>query len=143
MNKIDNNASPNKYKHLEFIRSAVQRVAWNLFAIKVWSITLIAALFALATKDTSQSYMFIAYFQLIVFWLLDGYFSSQERNLRVLYDRVRRMNEDEIDFSMNTELSGEVDGNPWLKTIFSRELVICYGGLSVSIYLLWEAFNAI
>ena len=41
----------NKLKHLEFIQAAINRMAGNLFMLKGWSVTLIAALFALAAKD--------------------------------------------------------------------------------------------
>ena len=40
-----------KLKHLEFIQGAVGRMASNLFLLKGWTITLIAALFALAAKS--------------------------------------------------------------------------------------------
>ena len=43
----------NKHKHLEFVQAAVNRMAGNLFLLKGWSITLIAALFALAAKDAN------------------------------------------------------------------------------------------
>jgi hypothetical protein len=36
----------NKIKHLEFIQSTVGRMASNLFLLKGWTITLIAAVFA-------------------------------------------------------------------------------------------------
>ena len=67
----------NKHKHLDFIQSAINRMAGNLFLLKGWSISLIAALFALAAKDANKSYFVIAYFSLLIFWSLDGYFLSQ------------------------------------------------------------------
>lgn len=42
----------NKQKHLEFIQMAINRMASNLFLLKGWTVALIAALFALAAKDT-------------------------------------------------------------------------------------------
>ena len=64
----------NKRKHLEFIQAAVNRMASNLFLLKGWTIALIAALFALAAKDTNRLYFLIAYFPALMFWMLDGYF---------------------------------------------------------------------
>src|SRR5947199_3605432 len=92
----------NKRKHLEFIQSAVGRMASNLFLLKGWTITLIAALFALAAKDANKVYFLIAYLPALMFWALDGYFLSQERRFRALYDGVRRLEESETDFSMDT-----------------------------------------
>jgi hypothetical protein len=92
----------NKQKHLEFIQAAVGRMASNLFLLKGWAITLIAALFALSAKDSNRAYFLIAYIPATVFWGLDGYFLSQERRFRSLYDSVRKFDETQIDFSMDT-----------------------------------------
>lgn len=124
-------AFSNKHKHLEFVQAAVNRMAGNLFLLKGWSITLIAALFALAAKDANTSYVLIAYFPLLIFWCLDGYFLSQERRFRALYDQVRNMNESDIDFSMDTRLFSDDPRNSWAGAILSRTLVIYYAGLAI------------
>src|SRR4030042_620265 len=128
----------NKQKHLEFIQTAINRMAGNSFLLKGWAITLVAALFALSAKDTNQSYILIAYFPVIIFWILDGYFLSQERLFRDLYDHVRKLDESKIDFSMDT--SGfENSKNNWLCSIFSQTLLIFYitlvGVMLITIYL--------
>lgn len=118
-----------KLKHLEFIQEAVNRMASNLFLLKGWTVTLIVALFALAAEDSQDIYFLIAYFPPVVFWVLDGFFLSQERRFRSLYDHVRRLEESQIDFSMDTQpFSGEAR-NSWLGATFSRTLVIYYGTL--------------
>ena len=124
-------AFSNKHKHFEFVQAAVNRMAGNLFLLKGWSITLIAALFALAAKDANTSYVLIAYFPLLIFWCLDGYFLSQERRFRALYDQVRNMNESDIDFSMDTRLFSDDPRNSWAGAILSRTLVIYYAGLAI------------
>jgi hypothetical protein len=45
----------NKRKHLEMIQGVINRMARNLFFLKGWTTTLIAALFALAAKDANPS----------------------------------------------------------------------------------------
>lgn len=120
----------NKHKHLEFIQATVNRMAASLFLLKGWAITLIAALFALAAKDANKSYMIVAYFSLFVFWILDGYFLSQERRFRALYDSVRNLTEEEIDFSMDTTIFAEKIGNTWPGAMVSRTLLVHYGGLA-------------
>src|SRR5438034_10655378 len=119
----------NKRKHLEFIQSAVGRMASNLFLLKGWTITLIAALFALAAKDSDRSYFLIAYLPALMFWALDGYFLSQERRFRALYDRVRKVEESDIDFSMDTSAFKNEVRNTWLGAMFSGTLLIYYGAL--------------
>ncbi|MBN8503147.1 MAG: hypothetical protein J0L58_01615 [Burkholderiales bacterium] len=128
--------SPNKHKHLEFIQAAIGRMAGNLFLLKGWSITLIAALFALAAKDAKQGYILIAYFPLIIFWALDGYFLCMERRFRALYDHVRQLKEEDIDFSMDTgPYKGELR-NSWAAAMLSRTLFVYYAGLAVVMIVL-------
>lgn len=92
----------NKLKHLEFIQAIVNRMSVNSFLLKGWSVTLVAALFVLAAKDTRKEYIIIAYFPVLMFWVIDAYFLSQERLFRDLYDDVRIREADRVDFSMNT-----------------------------------------
>ena len=122
----------NKQKHLEFIQSAVGRMASNLFLLKGWTITLIAALFALAAKDSDKNYFLIAYIPALMFWALDGYFLSQERRFRALYDKVRKLEENDIDFSMDTSPFKSEFRNTWLGAIFSRTLLLYYGALMLT-----------
>ena len=111
-------------------------MAGNLFLLKGWSITLIAALFALAAKDSNKFYILIAYFPLFIFWSLDGYFLSQERKFRALYDYVRKLDEKKIDFSMDTRPFSNDTRNTWFGAMSSRTLVIYYAGLAVVMLVL-------
>ncbi|WP_428507373.1 hypothetical protein [Roseateles sp.] len=126
----------NKHKHLEFIQASIGRMSGNLFLLKGWSITLIAALFALAAKDTNKAYIVVAYFPLFIFWFLDGYFLSMERRFRSLYEHVRQLKEDEIDFSMNTEPYKNDPRNQWISALFSRTLFPYYVTLALLMILL-------
>lgn len=117
----------NKRKHLEFIQGVITRMAGNLFFLRGWTITLIAALLALFIKGTNSEY--VIYFLLVlilVFWILDGYFLSQERLFRALYNHVRKLDEKEIDFSMNTSEYNEDKRNGWLRSMFSSTLLFFY-----------------
>jgi len=116
----------NKQKHLEFIQAVINRMAGNSFLLKGWAITLVAALFALSAKDTNQSYIFIAYFPVIIFWILDGYFLSQERLYRDLYNHVRKLKEEEIDFSMDTSEYKKFKKNTLIYSMFSSTLLVFY-----------------
>ncbi len=116
----------NKRKHLEFIQGAINRMASNLFFLRGWTITLIAALFAFFVKDANTDFIFVVYFPVIIFWILDGYFLSQERLFRALYNHVRKLDEKEIDFSMNTSEYNEDKRNGWLCSMFSSTLLFFY-----------------
>jgi len=115
-----------KRKHLEFIQGAINRMASNLFFLRGWTITLIAALFTFFVKDANTNFIFVVYFPVIIFWILDGYFLSQERLFRDLYNHVRKLDEKEIDFSMNTSEYNENKRNGWLRSMFSSTLLFFY-----------------
>jgi hypothetical protein len=126
----------NKRKHLEFLQGAINRMASNLFLLKGWTITLIAGLFALSAKDSNKAYVLIAYFPALVFWILDGYFLSQERKFRALYDQVRKLEESQIDFSMDTSQFKHELRNTWGGAMFSTTLVMYYGALAAIMLVL-------
>jgi hypothetical protein len=116
----------NKLKHLEFIQGVINRMAGNLFFLRGWTITLITGIFALSAKEMNQVYIFIAYFLIFIFWILDGYFLSQERLFRALYKHVSKLNEKDIDFSMNTSEFKKDAKNTWLSSMFSFTLLVFY-----------------
>ena len=89
--------------HLQMIQAVITRMAGNSFMIKGWSVTLVAALFALAAANTNELFVYLAYFPAFMFWALDAYFLRQERLFRELYDHVRGAEDGPVDFSMNTE----------------------------------------
>lgn len=131
-----------KLKHLEFIQQAINRMASNLFLLKGWTVTLIAAMFALAAKESKDFYFLLAYFPTFMFWLLDGYFLSQERRFRSLYDHVAKLEEDAIDFSMDTQPFKETPSrNKWSRALFSPTLLIYYGILLSAMTFVWYVFN--
>lgn len=124
----------NKRKHLEFIQNVITRMNSNSFIIKGWTITLISAIFALAAKDAEVKYILISYIAIPSFWILDGFFISQERQYRKLYDEVRLKDELEIDFSMNA--SGYNAGDrTWWHGVFSKTIILFYG-IAVGITLI-------
>lgn len=125
----------NKRKHLEFIQLTITRMAANSFLIKGWMVTMIAALFAISSKDSNNNYVMLAFFPVPIFWLLDGYYLWQERLFRALYDKVRNTDENKIDYSMNTKQF--VGGRrTWIRSIFSKTLNFFYGFLIVLMILI-------
>jgi hypothetical protein len=111
-----------KIRHLEMIQTIINRMAGNLFFLRGWAVTLIAALFALSAKDTNHTYIFIAFFPAFIFWIFDGYFLSQERRFRDLYNKVREIPEKDIDFSMNTKDFKKKERNSWFNAFCSPTL---------------------
>ncbi len=92
-----------KLKHLEMIQAVISRMAGNSFLLKGWSVTLAAAVIALAANKESHALLtLIALLPVVMFWVLDGYYLHQERLFRKLYDHVRLQDDDAVDFSMDT-----------------------------------------
>lgn len=135
----------NKIKHLEFIQQTIYRLADNSFRLKQWSVFLAAATLALLSQQpTSTGWnRLISLIPVLVFWGLDGYFLWQERLYRKLYDQVRILNENEIDFSMNTY---HFQTNPkpffqWLCVTLSKTLSPFYGCFALLILIAGIIFS--
>lgn len=121
-----------KQGHLEIIQGVVNRLSTNSFLLKGWTVILISALFALAAKDQNQQFIYLAYFPSIAFWGLDGYFLWQERLFRALYEYVRNLEEDKIDYSMNA-YRADVSGITWSSAFLSKTLITFHGVIVFSI----------
>lgn len=93
----------NKHKHMDYIQSAITRMASNSFYLKGWNITIVAAIVALSIKESDWKIYACALFLTIIFWFLDSYYLKQEKLFRELYKKVSsETNDDAIDFSMDT-----------------------------------------
>lgn len=90
-----------KVKHLEMIQGVINRMAGNSFALKGWAVSLNVGLLVLSGNQVNRLYYLAAYIPIFVFWSLDAYYLLQERLYRSLYDKVRRSEKGDIDFSMS------------------------------------------
>ena len=125
-----------KLKHLEMLQAVISRMAHNSFLLKGWSVVLVSAIFVLASSESRSNLVFLAYFPTAAFWLLDGYFLRQERLFRKLYDKVRVMGEDDIDFSMNT-MPIDTAVASWLRVAVSRTLLLFHGAIILTVTAAW------
>jgi hypothetical protein len=126
----------NKRKHLDFIQNIISRMSSNLFFLRGWTITLVTGLFAILAKEENIWLLYVVYFPIVIFWILDGYFLSQERLFRALYDRVRLIDPKNIDFSLDTTPFKSDCRNSWLFSAFSTTLLIFYVPLIVAMIVL-------
>ena len=121
------NFREDKHKYMDLVQGVINRMASNSFALKGWAVTLVAI---------------IAYIPIIVFWGLDTYYLWQERLYRALYNKVRKMEDEKIDFDMNTNKDELKTGkNTYLDTLFSVTELFFYLPLAiVSAAVIWIAF---
>ena len=118
-----------KLKHLEFIQGVVNRLGADSFRMKSWSMALAAALFVLLTRGGNPGFELVTLVPVLIFWGLDGYFLWQERLFRTLYDHVRVLEKDEIDFSM--DVSRFRRDRTWPSAMFSVTLTGFYGAMLI------------
>ena len=123
-----------KIAHLGFIQAVISRMGANSFLLKGWSITLVAALFALSAKDADRRFVVLAYFPVIVFWGLDGYFLHQEKLFRKLYEEVASENIASDIFTMNT--AGVRGLVPSLRAVIVSETLLVFHGSIVAVVLI-------
>ncbi len=116
-----------KLKHLEFIQGAINRMATTSFLLKGWAITIIGGLLAVTFKEIDRRYLCISAVVLLLFWLLDAIYLAQERNFVRLYDKVRSLKGEEVDFSMDA--NGVAVRYGALHCAFSKTILPFYGGL--------------
>jgi hypothetical protein len=77
-----------KIKHLEFIQNIISRMNTNSFQIKGITATIVSALLAISLSEKSIDFLIISIFPIIIFWLLDSYYLSQERKFIGLYNDI-------------------------------------------------------
>lgn len=131
-----------KHKHLELIQGVINRMSVNSFQMKGWSVLLVSAILTLSARinETVQdSVVCIAYIPILMFWGLDGFFLTQERRYRKLYDHVRDMDDKDIDFSLDTRKLKPVGRLRWINVVLSRTLLAFYIALifSTTAVLIW------
>lgn len=122
-----------KLKHLELIQGVVNRLAADSFRIKAWAVVLVGALLVLLVREDRIVLAAIGFIPVALFWGLDAYFLWQERLFRVLYDHVRLLPPDEIDFSMDTSPFRSERGRTWIDALLSRTLLPFYAALTAAI----------
>lgn len=112
--------------HLGFIQAIISRMGSNSFMLKGWSVTLVAAMFALSVKDADKRFMFMAYFPVIVFWTLDAFFLHQEKLFRQLYADVASGLVSSDGFSLDVSIVRDKVPSQ-LSVMFSKTLLSFHG----------------
>ncbi|MBB5035756.1 hypothetical protein [Prosthecobacter vanneervenii] len=117
-----------KLKHLEFIQNVITRMANNSFLIKGWSVTLVAALFAMESKDKNLGFAFMVFIPIASFWILDAYFLSLEKQFRELFKKAVAAPENQVTFDMNPA-PYNAEENTWAACLTNTSLAWFHGSL--------------
>lgn len=126
-----------KIRYLEMIQGIINRMASNSFMLKGWAVTLVSGMTVLIGEDSSMGYLLVILLPVIVFWGLDSYYLRQERLYRSLYEKARKMKEEEIDFSLAADPE-EFDSskNYYCNCLFSKTESLFYGSLLIACIVL-------
>jgi hypothetical protein len=122
-----------KLKHLDIVQGVINRMGQCSFLLKGWSVVLLSGLFALAAKDANVMFIYIAYIPSFAFWALDGYFLYQERLYRQHYEKIRKLEPDQIDFGMNTTPYKGQKNATWHESMFSKTMLMFHAILLLTI----------
>ena len=131
-----------KRKHLEMIQAVIARMGSNSFLFKGWSVTIIAAVAALAGGDTNPVLMLIPVVSTLLFWAVDAYYLMLERAFRKLYEKVTVTNPASIDYNMTPDREFLGFRN-WLKTLKTTVLSLFYGVILILLIFLIFVLNNI
>lgn len=133
----------NKIEHLKMIQEIIGRLSGFSNNIKSWMISLIAVSITLGFSLNEGNKL---YFSLIlslgvtlIFMILDLYYLMLERSYRNLYETVRNVSEDNIDFKMAIESKEGTDNLLNNNTSKYQNIHVCYlkGLKSPSIWLFY------
>lgn len=130
------------HKHLEFIQNAISRMSQNSYLLKGWTVTLVAATFAVSVSVASVWLVAAALLPTVAFALLDARYLREERLFRRLYDAVRRDRDknrheepDKVEaFSMDTQ-PYEKDVKKTREMMLSVSILPFYGSIALVIVL--------
>lgn len=131
-----------KIKYMEFIQNIIARLSTHSFTLKGLCISIIAGVLAFSfdTLHTDKA-LLILVIPIFSLWFLDSYFLQLERKYRILYDRVRGLSPNNINFSL--ELNGISPYPKYLKCLFSKTEFFYYGALFVFILVFTVITNYI
>lgn len=126
-----------KIKHLEMIQEIISRMANNSFLLKGWTVSIVAGVFALTGKTTNNMYIVVTVVPIIIFCFLDAYYLQQERLYRVLYEKVRLMDESEIDFNLKASTTDDVDkNNRYISCLKGKAVLGFYLPLAIAVIII-------
>ena len=82
--------SPSVHSYLTIIQSVISRMAANSSSCKTWCITLVSAIVVIISKNDDPNYVWIAIIPILLFFFLDTYYLSLERQFREVYNSFIR-----------------------------------------------------
>lgn len=137
MSNFDNS---NKIKHLDMIEAIIERMAKNSFQLKGWTMTLVAAVVALASHGSNQKFILFAFIPVVGFCGLDAFYLQQERKFKQLYKNVIKKDDKDIDFNLDASLATgterEMQRLCYCNCLCSPSIWMFYGIIFIAMFFL-------
>lgn len=89
-----------KIRHLEMIERAITRNGIYRFGIKSLTMYFVISMFSIYEDYEQDIFLMISLLPLVILCLLDAFYLQQQRLLSSLFNHVRALDEDTIDFYM-------------------------------------------
>lgn len=124
-----------RIQHLQMIQGVISRMAENSRCMKTWFLAIVSALLGYAVGNGNKWLFVVALVTTNVFWVLDAFYLSLERQFRALYDAVVDKDETIQPFSMKHKqfASGR---NTLHSSLFSRSTWPFYLPFAIVILLM-------
>ncbi|ADI02370.1 conserved hypothetical protein [Syntrophothermus lipocalidus DSM 12680] len=72
--------------HINILQGIIQRMSTNCVSCKAWCLTLVSVQLTLILNNNNPNYTFITILPTFLFFVLDAYYLSLEKNFRKSYD---------------------------------------------------------
>ena len=131
------------HKEIDLIQSCISRMAHDSFLVKGWTITLLAAIWALTIHENAVGAVSAISLGVIMsFWYLDAFFLRTEKMYRKMYEWViveRNKNNEEYLYDLNPHRFA-VNVDSTVNVMFSITLRCFYGipFLLILASLVWQ-----
>ncbi len=100
-----------KIEHLKLIQEVIGRLSGYSNTIKSWTVSLITITvtigFSISDGDQIKKALLLSLGIAILFMVLDMYYYMLEKSYRNLFDFVRKLSEEEIDFRMGVQKNAD------------------------------------
>lgn len=127
-----------KLKYLDFLQSAISRMASNSFLIKGWSVALGTAVLGFSVKESNSFLALIAAIPAAFFWALDAYYLALETSFRILWNKA--IADEGTSLNMQPASLGHSD---WWKAVWNRSVWLLHGPMifisALAAFVLWRA----
>ena len=121
-----------KREHLATIAAIVRRMSLGALLLESWSLLMVAALLVVAHNQEWARFAWLALFLAITFWTFDAHLVRQKLLFRSLHERVQKLPEADIDYTLDTSLVDR-EAYAWRSVFLRPRLVLFHGAIVLGI----------